>query len=344
MINPDNHIRPFLNAVSPLIPAKLIFSLSKKRIILPAYHLICNDSPAHIKNLYEVKNEKSFIEDLDFFLKFYTPIDLYELKKFIDEDRTPDKNYFHLSFDDGLSECHDIIAPILQKKGIPATFFLNSAFIDNKGLMFRYNESMLIETINKTSSKDVEKKIEYELKSEGVFFSTVKESILSITYKQRELLETLGQIAGLDFNTYLLENKPYLQTNQVKELIKQGFTIGAHSIDHPQYNTIGFKEQVKQTEESLLFIKNTFSLDYKVFAFPFTDYGVLKKFFNTIFDSSNPVADLTFGGAGFKQDYQRHHLQRCPMEKDSSAKKLITGEYLYCFFKRILGRNKIRRE
>ena len=43
-----------------------------------------------------------------------------------------DRRCLHLTFDDGFRELHDVVAPILLRKGIPATFFVNSAFIDNK--------------------------------------------------------------------------------------------------------------------------------------------------------------------------------------------------------------------
>ena len=47
-----------------------------------------------------------------------------------------------LTFDDGLSECYQVVAPILKEKGIPATFFLCSAFVDNHELAYRFQEEL----------------------------------------------------------------------------------------------------------------------------------------------------------------------------------------------------------
>jgi hypothetical protein len=63
------------------------------------------------------------------------------------------KPLLHLSFDDGLSACYDTIAPILLRKGVPATFFLNPAFIDNKALMFRYKISLCLNALDTVIDK-----------------------------------------------------------------------------------------------------------------------------------------------------------------------------------------------
>ena len=53
------------------------------------------------------------------------------------------------ALDDGLSGCHRYIAPLLRKKGIPASFFLNNRFIDNKSLFYRYKASLLVHQVKK---------------------------------------------------------------------------------------------------------------------------------------------------------------------------------------------------
>jgi len=87
-----------------------------------------------------------------------------------------------------------------------------------------------------------------------------------------------------------------------------------------------------------------FRLDYRLFSFPFTDYGVKSSFFLKIFDPYQPVADITFGGAGLKKDFMKAHLQRIPFEGNSlSAKQILATEYVYWLLKAIIGRNSISR-
>src|SRR5690606_39560979 len=97
----------------------------------------------------------------------------------------------------------------------------------------------------------------------------------------------------------------------INELIAQGFTFGAHSLNHPLYEELSLDEQIHQTLASIEDIKNRFQLDYTVFSFPFTDFKVNKKFFSAI---KNHV-DLTFGSAGIKDDEIAFNLQRLRSEE-----------------------------
>ena len=140
----------FINGVSKgigIIPTSVLLKISKQKLILPVYHTISDEEMPHIKHLYPVKGVKSFIKDLEFLLKHYTPINYDEFSALYRNNESPRKPSFLLSFDDGLREFHDIISPILIKKGIPAICFLNSGFVDNKALFYRYKSSLIIEKL-----------------------------------------------------------------------------------------------------------------------------------------------------------------------------------------------------
>ena len=156
------------------------------------------------------------------------------------------------------------------------------------------------------------------------------------------MLDEIAEIIDLDFNEFLLKKSPYLTSSQITDLIKKGFYFGAHSIDHPEYQYIELKEQIRQTKESIQKICTDFAIDYKIFAFPFTDYKVSKEFFNVI--KENEIAENTFGCAGQKTDVIKNNHQRIPFEMGSlSAKKILNSELLYYLLKMPLGKNTIKR-
>ncbi len=303
--------------------------MKKTKITSVFYHTVSDVELPHIKHLYKIKDRKQFIKDLDFLLKNYEPIDLFQLKKHIyNEQKIPKKSFF-LSFDDGLRECYDIIAPILKQKGVPATFFLNSNFIDNKDLFYKFKISLIMEKVK--SFDDY-----YFMKKE------YRKMILSISYSNQDLLNKMAEQYEVDFQSFLIKKKPYLTGSQINSLIADGFSIGSHSIDHPEYQHIDMKEQIRQTKISSNFICEKFNLDYKAFAFPFTDYKVTKEFFNTIFN--NKFADLTFGTAGLKHDSINRNIQRIAMEEEGkSAEQIIRNQHFKYFIKSFLGKNIIKR-
>jgi len=289
--------------------------MTRQKLILPFYHLVADESPIHVRNLYEAKSVKEFKDDLDFLLANYKAISLKELIEYTKGSKKITENVFHLTFDDGLKELYTVIAPILKEKNVPATFFICTDFIDNKSLFYRFKASILTE---KYSAKGV----------------------LSVPYQEAKKIEELGNVLGADFESFLEKEQPYLTDNQIKELIAQGFTIGAHSQDHPLYNSISIEDQVAQTVKSVEELTNRFNLDYKVFSFPFTDDGVSEEFFSRI---KNKV-DLTFGTAGLKKDSISFNLQRIPMEQPYSGKEIIKGEYFYYLLKKTVGKSKIKRK
>lgn len=277
----------------------------------------------HLKHLYQPRSIELFKADLDYFLKYYEPIDLNELIRLVNEDKPLKKNYFHLTFDDGLRNFYDVAATILKEKGIPATVFLNSDFIDNKTLFYRFKASILAEKL-------------------------VANGLLDISYSEKAILDELAKENDIDFEEYLKNEQPYLTSQQIEELIQQGFTFGAHSKNHPLYNQLTFEEQIVQTKESIKTVTTQFNLNYNVFSFPFTDDGVSNQFFTVI---KNDV-DLTFGSAGLKDDVFKNNFQRIPMENHPNqhlkgiskmGKEIIKTEYFYYFLKKIVGKNKIIR-
>lgn len=293
---------------------KQLIRLSGKKLILPFYHIVSDNNPSHIANLYPHKSISSFRNDLDYLLKHFEPISLKELIEIKKNNLPLSRNCFHLTFDDGLSEFYHVVAPILIEKKIPATVFLNSSFIDNKALFFRYKASILADEL-------------------------VADNVLDFSYHQEKELDELATIFNIRWEDFLKAKQPYLTSVQIQELINQGFTFGAHSKDHPLYSELTLKEQLEQTLSSLEVISTQFKLDYNVFSFPFTDDKVSCSFFDAIANKT----DLTFGCAGLKEDSVKTNLQRIPMETKFNAEVLIKTQYVAYLIKRLLGKWKIKR-
>jgi peptidoglycan/xylan/chitin deacetylase (PgdA/CDA1 family) len=322
------------------IPVRTLTRVTGQNILLPFYHAVCDEDLPHLKYSYNIPTIKQFTDDLEFFLRSFLPISCPDLKDIITGEKKIKKPVMAISFDDGLREVHDVIAPILIKKGIPATIFINPAFVDNKALFYKYKAGLIVdrlvrakhpkslyEVINSRFGTDIRKK------------SQMMRIILNINYDEQSKLDSIAELLELDFSTFLKIRKPYLIVEQIRNLQQQGFQIGSHSLDHPMYSGLSLDEQFRQTKESLEWITDIFSLDYRYFSFPFTDDGVPKSFFDTIYNLEKPVADLVFGTAGLKKTIFPFHLQRIPMENSRfRARIFIRGEYVYYMLKGLAGR------
>lgn len=321
-----------------------LMDLTQKRAIFPFYHAVSDSDLIHIKNLYKIKKTNEFERDLDFILKHYNPIDFELFKTRFEQNELGSRKEFLLTFDDGLREFYEVIAPILLRKGIPAVCFLNSGFVNNKDLFYRYKTSLIIEKLKENRiSPSIHKAVNEKLNNKGNEENIA--SLLKIAYSIRYILDDLAFLLEIDFKEFLKENKPYLDTFQIESLVKKGFKFGAHSVDHPLFSTLTLDQQLSQLKQSIFEVTNLYDLDYRLFSFPFTDHGVSLDFFETVFKTKNGLADFTFGTAGIKNDSCLRNIQRIPMEVSNlSAEEIIKGQYLSYVAKSFVQKNVIIRK
>ncbi|MBI4649579.1 MAG: polysaccharide deacetylase family protein [Bacteroidia bacterium] len=336
----------FLHSFSSVIPLSSYIFFTRQRIFLPVYHTVSNTIPSHLKFLHHIRNEKLFRQDLDFMLSYFRPVSLKELLSFVLSGEKPSENILFLSFDDGLSDIYNIAAPILKEKGVPATVFINTAFLDNKDLFYRYKASIILDHLSrKTVPESQISIIKSVLLKYNICPKCLATAIISVAYLQKAVLDEIAAVLNIDFKEYLKVHQPYMTTQQIKWLKKHNFSVGSHSIDHPYYGEIPLKEQIKQTAESVKVISKVFDEPIMAFAFPFTDFGVSRTLFLKFYASMSSFIDISFGAAGLKKDIVPQHLHRFPMENSLvPAKKLICSEYLYYILKMPLGKNKIKRK
>ena len=188
---------------------------ANRYVLCPFYHTVSDTPLPHVSPIYRHRTAAEFRADLEWLVARYQPIHWYE----IDTYERAQKPAFCLTFDDGFKEFYTVVAPILEEMGIPCVCFLNSAFVNNRDMMFRNKEALT---------------------------------------KQ-----------GIDWQTYLRDEQPYLTTPQILDLQARGFEFGSHSIDHPHFEALSLDEQLTQTIDSNRALKAIIPLPHRLFSFPF---------------------------------------------------------------------------
>lgn len=304
-----------LSVLGRLVPQNQVNKTYPLPTVSVFYHTVEQDAMPIIKGLYRNITPLEFERDLDYLLRNF-------------------KDKFELSFDDGLSSCSEVIAPILKRKGIEATFFLNTAFIDNKDLFYRYKAALIAESCQRNPL--LLQKLQPLVKAPLIAY------LYQINYQNRFQLNNLAKHAEIDFDDYLKNNQPYLNSTQIKSLLADGFKIGAHSIDHPPFFELDEANQIEQIKSSVQHLTTHFNLPYKYFSFPFTDWGLSANLFTYIYE--HKIVDATWGCAGLKHDTHPKHTQRIPLDAGYfNAEQAIKTEWLYYQLKKIVNKNTIYR-
>ena len=306
------------------IGTKNLLFFTGKLVVHSFYHTVSDEYLSHISPLYRPKIKAEFVKDIDFLQQHFQAISIKEVYLQQQKKTILQKNSFHLSFDDGLREVHEVILPILYQKGIPATVFVNNDFVDNKNLFFRHKAALIVETLNKKEiSATIKKEIEHLLTPK----EPLQSQVLNIGYAKREILDTISALLDIDFQDYLKNQRPYLTTDMLTEMQTKGFTIGAHSIDHPQFSKISEEEQIRQIVESCSYVKTVFNESHSFFSFPFTDENISASVFNAI---DNQI-DLSFGIKGIRTSNNGKHIARIDFEKSGNSAKQSVNKALLKF-------------
>lgn len=327
--------RPF----QPFFSISTLRKITQQGLIIPFYHTVSNINLPHVRHLYHFKNIQQFEKDLDWLCTTHEPVTINDILKHINDGYSLPNNSFHLTFDDGLRQCIEEIAPILVERKLPATFFINSAFLDNRSLMFRYKISLLIDRMldDKRLYSTIASNLGKEKQSE------VFDLIRGLGYHQTEQIHQIAEWGNIDYKQFLEDEKPYMSHKHIHSLIDMGFQIGSHSVDHPHYFELSLQQQLDQTLTCHSYLKQQFDLKEDLFAFPFTDHQVTSSFFNEIYKDS--TIQLSFGGAGLKNEMIKNHIQRIAAEDKlcRPLQEIVKTEYLYYILKALFRKNTIHR-
>ena len=281
-------------------------------VLFPFGHIVSDLAPPHVRHLYAVPTTAKFRSDIDYLCRQCRPLQIAELEGLprIRQSKTSARSFI-LSFDDGMREVYEVIAPILGDKGLPAIIFLNSATIDNRRLMWRHKVSLLIERSKQRPGR-------FPPHLSGRPGTTLQAKLNALRYADEGLIDEVAKFFELDFDDYLRSARPYLTSDQILALAHDGFEFGAHSKSHPYFHEMAVEDQEKQVLASVQFIRSL-GLPCRYFAFPFHDEGVSASLFRYMTDL-NLV--LSFGTSEARVDSIAFSFQRFALDGENANASL----------------------
>lgn len=319
------------------IPLILLRKLTNVNPLIINYHVVSDAYLPHVAHLYKYRNVKTFTEDLKYLKRHYYPISIVEFLDHIKNKTILPRNSFMLTFDDGFKEVYSTVAPILQELSLTTTVFMTRNYLDNLELGYDQKKSLILEHLLSTKDDLVKNKIFSLVRS---CENDLKKAILGIPYDERLVVDEIAALLQINTDAFLQENKPYLTTSQVKELLDMGFTFGGHGIDHPRFIELSPKERINQSVTSVDFMVNLLNLNYRVFAFPYSDLGLPSSFYRDISDR----VDATFGTQGMLKDSASNNFHRINVEKtEKKASSVLRFHYIKQLKYQLLGKEKINR-
>ena len=311
-------LRSFVAIACRPLPYQWLQNLANRKLVVVNYHSIHNSDADPIINQNPYRTAEAFEQDLIFFKKHHHLVDLETI---INHHR------------------NHTIRPILLKHGVPATFFINPAFINQAGLHYKRKINLVATQLQ--SHSQYLPHIQQVLQDAGIQKPNTIEAVRQLDYNQQHLIDRIASTMNLNFDQYLEENPIYLTSEQIKTMIGEGFSFGAHSWDHPNYRHLTLEEQTTQTLRSMQWVAQNFNLNYKVFAFPYRDFHLKKDLFRNI----APDVDLTFGTHGMVDDVVPYHIQRTDVERSGlECQSAMKINYMKYITQALIGKQQLKRQ
>jgi peptidoglycan/xylan/chitin deacetylase (PgdA/CDA1 family) len=288
------------------MPRQLLNALVPRDVIGFCYHTVSDDPMPHVRTLYQCKSVAQFRRDIELLQRNYRVLGYQEL---VARRNGPAGGIpaVVITFDDGLSECYDVVRPLLLEYGVPAIFFVTTEFLDNRRLFYRQKVALCIEAYSALSPdaasavrRDVAALFGEPLESSERFVARLQ----SATWKEEPAIDATCVRLGVDTDEFLRIVRPYLTVTQLQALAADGFTIGAHGTSHQQLGLMTDAEARAEIIAACSAVAKLVPAASVPFAFPFNGHGVSRTMLQSLrsehpeiglfFDSRQLAADRDF--------------------------------------------------
>ena len=232
------------------------------RLLGPSYSLRCvvfhnisdSESP-FTAGMNVTTTPKKFEAALEFLTTYYTPVCLDDVLAASAGRSLPPRAAL-VTFDDAYASVVEIAAPLCRKFGVPAVFFMNAAFLDNKRLAPDNLVCYVANTQGFKAVNDAARSVRGngcpELRSLSDIFARFF-PLLRLSEREA-FLESLGRSGGVIESELAKDAGLYLTTEQLRSLASFDFEIGNHSYTHVHFRSLlqaGLREEVDRNKEEL---------------------------------------------------------------------------------------------
>jgi len=208
----------------------------------------------------------SFDEKMGWLKRWFNVLPLAEAVAGLRDGKLPSRPAA-ITFDDGYADNRTVALPILQRHGLPATFFVCSGFVDG-GRM--WNDTV-IETLRRCAGPVLDlRALDLGVHPVGAI-SQRRAAIVSLIGQLKYLApsERLRRVNAIavcaDVN---LPDDLMLSSAQLREMAHAGMTIGAHTVHHPILKGLPEDETLSELIEGRRRLEQITGGPVRFFAYP----------------------------------------------------------------------------
>lgn len=266
----------FRTLSSPIVTLPFLYAYRKKPLVVIYHGITDRESFLGIEN-YRGKHvgKKTFEADLSYLEKHFSIVPLADIELIIETRTFPKKPVCAITFDDGYKNNYRIAYPILRSRGLPATVFVATDFLDTGKPLWTDRLEYIIDNTKlallpfhtarglKTFSLET---IEDRKQTDNTLRLFLKQMNSS---ERRGALDRLAHEAACDLLKAEDGSPDYapLSWDEAQTLFKNGIEIGAHTVTHPVLGQLSSNDQEKEIALSASRVRSTIG-SCRHFAYP----------------------------------------------------------------------------
>jgi len=269
---PVPRVQPRFLRIAERLPLPLLRRAVARDVLALFYHTVAGAALPHVAPLYACKSASEFERDLRYLKEHFTPVSHEDLVAARERGRPLPANAVSITFDDGFAECHATARPLLLKHGVPCTFFVIETAIGNRAMMHRNKVALCLARLEAAAAGEAGALLDAVANScrrRFASLASLRAWAAGLRFRDRDAIDALCEALGVDIAAYLRERRPYLDESQLDSLLRDGFTLGAHTLEHPELAELPWMEASHQIAESCKRMRERTGRVRVPFAFPF---------------------------------------------------------------------------
>ncbi len=251
---------------------RLAARFKPRAALILAYHSV-QDHPEAFQDTIGFGNTLStrlFTRHMELVARRFNPITIENLTRRLQSDEPMPPRAVAITFDDGYADNYEVALPVLDRLGIPATFYVTVGAIErNDRALWFVRLRHAFSTTEKPAWQDERRGRAYSLAGaqnrHTAFLDACEHCAREVPPAQENIVSSIERELEVE---PLAGNGLMMTWEQARKLQRLGHCVGSHTLSHPNMAYIREDEARRELEESKRKLEEELGVEVRHFSYP----------------------------------------------------------------------------
>jgi peptidoglycan/xylan/chitin deacetylase (PgdA/CDA1 family) len=246
--------------------------IARPRVAILRYHSIKDDPPRHADSIGEgiIHSTSLFKQQMEALARNFDPVTLDDVVQFLQQGRGLPPRPVVVTFDDGYADNAEIAAPIMDRLGIKAAFYVTVGPLESGTAPWFCRLRHAFATTPAATWADSEEGNSKPLtdvgKRRAAFLAACERCASRIGDDQEETTRRIEQ--ELSSSPLNGKERMMMTWDQARALGRTGHIIGSHTISHPNVAQLDERDSEREIKESRARLEGELKVPVLHFSYP----------------------------------------------------------------------------